>query len=484
MKKIIKCFSFTFITFLFLGVLSVNALSSAEEENLYKKVVPDGKNFVVKSVKPTDSAAAEAYLTTAARKLLDEDGYITYSYCLDNDFINCKLHIERDGEESNKFNKEYDIVVKYIEPEKSNYVTKFMSKMKNFDDMGTTQDQYYQVTDMGLINYYMTSSKSELWNYGASGRAVKYSSDLIKLSDGGNISFDLDVRAGIQSTDFMYENAFGPMTVYYNGGVYGYKTQGLYFRRVIYITQDTPDTKEDYIKAAQERINEYLGNDEVKVEYGGLLSSLADLDPDALDTMVDINDTDGNYYNVTVKGKTYKFYIMKGTKEQLVVPTYLGLDVDTNIKITSDSSLVPLDTSLIVSPIISDKIKSILGTDNYKAFDIKLYSDGKGAFIEKLEDKFLVRIPVPEEYEGKELTVYYINSNDEKEEHNVVIEDGFATFETDHFSTYILTEAISNNSEVVNPETGDNIVLYVSIGVISLVGIVGCLVYIKKKKID
>ncbi len=481
MKKIIKCFSFTFITFLFLGVLSVNALSSAEEENLYKKVVPDGKNFVVKSVKPTDSAAAEAYLTTAARKLLDEDGYITYSYCPGSDLLNCKLHIERDGEESNKFNKEYDIVVKYIEPEKSNYVTKFMSKMKKFDDMDPTQDQYYQVTDMGLINYYMTSSKSELWNYGASGRAVKYSSDLIKLSDGGNISFDLDVRAGIQRTDFMYENAFGPMTVYYNGGVYGYKTQGLYFRRVIYITQDTPDTKEDYIKAAQKRINEYLGSDEVKVEYGGLLSSLANLDPDALDTMVDINDTDGNYYNVTVKGKTYKFYIMKGTKEQLVVPTYLGLDVDTNIKITSDSSLVPLDTSLIVSPIVSDKIKAILGTDNYKAFDIKLYSDGKGAFIEKLEDKFLVRIPVPEEYEGKELTVYYINSNDEKEEHNVVIENSFATFETDHFSTYILTEATSNN-EVVNPDTSDNIVLYVSIGIISLVGIVGCLVYIKKKK--
>lgn len=480
MKKL-RLFSVSVVTFLFFGVLSVSALSSAEEENLYKKVVPDGKNFVVKSVKPTDSAAAEAYLTAAARKLLDEDGYITYSYCLDNDFINCKLHIERDGEESNKFNKEYDIVVKYIEPEKSNYVTKFMSKMKNFDDMGSTQDQYYQVTDMGLINYYMTSSKSELWNYGASGRAVKYSSDLIKLSDGGNISFDLDVRAGIQSTDFMYENAFGPMTVYYNGAIYGYKTQGLYFRRVIYIPQDTEDTKEDYIRAAQERINEYLGNDEVKVEYGGLLSSLADLDPDALDTMVDINDTDGNYYNVTVKEKTYKFYIMKGTKEQLVVPTYLGLDVDTNIKITSDSSLVPLDTSLIVSPIVSDKIKAILGTDNYKAFDIKLYSDGKGAFIEKLEDKFLVRIPVPEEYEGKELIVYYINSNDEKEEHNVVIENGFATFETDHFSTYILTE-IANGDQVINPDTSDKIMLYACIGVVALVGILGCLVYIKRKK--
>ena len=75
----------------------------------------------------------------------------------------------------------------------------------------------------------------------------------------------------------------------------------------------------------------------------------------------------------------------------------------------------------------------------------------------------------------------HVPSNEEKEEHNVVIEDGFATFETDHFSTYILTEATSN-SGVVNPDTSDNIVLYVSIGIISLVGIVGCLVYIKRKK--
>ena len=138
-----------------------------------------------------------------------------------------------------------------------------------------------------------------------------------------------------------------------------------------------------------------------------------------------------------------------------------------------------------VKNITSDDIKKILGTDNYKAYDITLYSNGMETNIEKLDNgKFQVRLPVPSEYEGKDLIVYYINANNEKEEHKVTVKDNYITFETDHFSTYILTELQNNNNgnAIDNPKTLDDTTKYTIDGVIALVGIIVCLIYIKKNK--
>ena len=93
-----------------------------------------------------------------------------------------------------------------------------------------------------------------------------------------------------------------------------------------------------------------------------------------------------------------------------------------------------------------------------------------------------MKIPVPKEYEGKELFIYYINSNNKIEKHNVTIKDGFASFETNHFSTYILTP-LSSVVDIENPQTGDNLLLYIALGTMSLIGIVGFGLLTKKKKI-
>ena len=52
----------------------------------------------------------------------------------------------------------------------------------------------------------------------------------------------------------------------------------------------------------------------------------------------------GNYYNITVKGREYKFYIMKAPAEDLVVPTYLGKDIVTDITVTTEKSSLSLMT--------------------------------------------------------------------------------------------------------------------------------------------
>lgn len=484
MKKAIKIFSFMLMTFLFFGVINVNA--TEYEENLIKRIAPDGENATLKTVKPTSQSESDMLLTSLFDKLISEPGYYVSGYCEEDDLTDCTVSIF-DTREGGTFSQSYKIRVTYDEPSNFSVIDDYKSKIKAFNpnDLST----YHHVEDLGLINYYMSSVKSELWNLSAGARALKYSNEIIKLTNGSNVSFSLDVRAGDQAPVYMHESAFGGMNIYYNDYCYGTTEQGVHLRRVLYIPENTEDTAEAYMAAAKARIDEYLGSDNgITIAYGGLLSTLVEVTEEYgtvyyTDSTVDNEDTDGNYYIFTIKGKEYRFYIMKGTAEQLTAPEYLGSELATNIRITSNSSAVPLDSSLIVRSVKNNDIKTVLGSDDYKAFDIKLHSSSKDAYIEILDNgKFLVKIPVPKEYEGKELFIYYINSDNKTEKHNVTIKDGFASFETNHFSTYILTP-LSSVVDIENPQTGDNLLLYIALGTMSLVGLFGFGLLTKKKKI-
>jgi len=406
------------------------------EKNLIKKIAPDGENATLKTVKPENMD--EYWLTNVVNKMLNEDKYHAWASPTEDANI---ITIEISGE---GFYGIYDINVTYEEPKENTYVNSFVKGIKEFelDNFAT----YYQVTDLGLINYYMTSSASELWNVGAAGRVLKYSDEIIDLVDGGNIKFQLEFGMGQDDESFIYEQASGELTVFYNDYAYATKQQGIYLKRVIYIPEDTAETKEAYIQAAQERINKYLGKENiVSVTYGDTLENLENLNSEALDPSIEANTTDGNYYNITVKDvngkeRTYKFYIMKGTEEQLKEPVYQGKDRITKVEIKSTDANVPLDTTVNVTK-SDDDIEEILGTDNYEAYNISLYSDAKKASVKKLENGvFTVRIPIPEKLKDKDVEVYFIDKDGKKTPHTTNIEEGFAVFETNHFSTYALAE--------------------------------------------
>ena len=406
------------------------------EKNLIKKIAPDGENATLKTVKPENMD--EYWLTNVVNKMLNEDKYHAWASPTEDANI---ITIEISGE---GFYGIYDINVTYEEPKENTYVNSFVKGIKEFelDNFAT----YYQVTDLGLINYYMTSSASELWNVGAAGRVLKYSDEIIDLVDGGNIKFQLEFGMGQDDESFIYEQASGELTVFYNDYAYATKQQGIYLKRVIYIPEDTAETKEAYIQAAQERINKYLGKENiVSVTYGDTLENLENLNSEALDPSIEANTTDGNYYNITVKDvngkeRTYKFYIMKGTEEQLKEPVYQGKDRITKVEIKSTDANVPLDTTVNVTK-SDDDIEEILGTDNYEAYNISLYSDAKKASVKKLENGvFTVRIPIPEKLKDKDVEVYFIDKDGTKTPHTTNIEEGFAVFETNHFSTYALAE--------------------------------------------
>lgn len=449
-KKItlfLALFSFVFILFYSNHVYA--AVTENDADAIIKQIAPDGENAVFKVKRPTSIEEADLVINAYVNNLVQVEGYTIYAACYDEPYTSCTIEIYTDDYES-QWDPElgtevivsgwkgfYTINVTYDEPQSNSVVDGYMDKLNNADMFDP--HTYYYVEDLSLINYYMTSDKSELWNPGAPGRALKYST-LNNVTSGSNVTYYIDIRAGKQDETLMYESAFGPMSIFYNGYSCRTKEEGIYLKRVIYIPQDTEDTTEAFVAAAQKRIDDYLGNSSVVVSYGGLLSSLPAGSEDADYPIT----SDGNYYNVKIGTRTYKFYIVKGTDAQLTEPTYAGLDLESKIEITSDDSSIPLDTLLTVKNVNDSSIKDKIGTENYKSYDISLYSDAKGAKIEKLENgEFAVKIPVPTELNGKDLVVYYITETGEKEEHEVTIKDGYAVFTTNHFSTYTLAEKVS-----------------------------------------
>ena len=72
----------------------------------------------------------------------------------------------------------------------------------------------------------------------------------------------------------------------------------------------------------------------------------------------------------------------------------------------------------------------------------------------ELEDgSFEVRIPLSEKLKGKDLVAYYVDNNGNKEEHEVTIKDGYAVFNTNHFSTYTLAEKPAETPDKTPDET-------------------------------
>ena len=91
------------------------------------------------------------------------------------------------------------------------------------------------------------------------------------------------------------------------------------------------------------------------------------------------------------------------------------------------------------------------------------------------------------EYAGKTMELYYYNSTTEALElvsEVVVDEAGNVSFDLEHYSEYVLMEVADEVTEdvpvVENPSTVDNVVTYVVIGLVSLVGIAGVVLYLKK----
>lgn len=386
--------------------------------------------------------------------------------------------------------------------------------------------EYFEVKDMELVNYWVNGQDDV-------GNLISYSGELKSYL--GYKNFNIDLRKG--SNEPFYTIASGIADFTYDGVLYGVRNNtGVNAKHVIYVDEKTGDTKEDLIKAAQKRIDEYVGKNKVEVKYEGeglynffvkdyddeIASYQEQLDAELakpeeernMQFIMDcefwieqyqsykdnftesynskdgeysfLKDAAGDYYfSITINGdeeQKYLFIIVKDSDE-MVKPTYKTSDLNTDVTISSESSLIPLDTLIEVSKLTSGKVYEeiikLLDVKESETFDVNLYSKSLEDYITKLEDgTFEVKIPLIDNFKDKDLMVYYVDKDNKVHEHEVTKEDGYAIFTTDHFSIYTLAAT----SEILPPKTGDNIMIYFVIGIISVIGLLGVTIYLKKAK--
>ncbi|MCI8470665.1 MAG: hypothetical protein HFJ35_04165 [Clostridia bacterium] len=163
-------------------------------------------------------------------------------------------------------------------------------------------------------------------------------------------------------------------------------------------------------------------------------------------------------------------------------------DKETNITLEAKDGVVPKDTILVVNTINNNyynyqQLANIFhNSKNFKMFDIRLESNGVAI---QPNGKVKISVPIPAEFDKSNLVVYRVEENGDKIEYTVTVNGDVATFETDHFSTYVLAEKeTTQNTENTNnttdrkkddtPKTGtiSSIYFMIPVAVISATGII------------
>ena len=406
-------------------------------------------------------------MVTAALSKYNTDDFVLSGWC-DDDACYIVFTSTAGPQIYDKFEVEYIFSEENenVKDKVQSFVDSFMEEAMNHG--GVT----VRLEDLENLNYLYTFQKHPTTSMDMVNAVVLFSSQAKALVGNTNLGISFDMRMGEDAT--LYSMAFGMMPISYDGVIYGV-ADGVGYERVnvIYVSDDTELDRDALISAAKARVEEYLPDAEVSIEYKAGLDTLSDEEKQ----FIDVDKTNGEYFTLTLDGEEYDFFIVKDS-EKIQTPEMLSIDILTDVRINTNSSEVPLDATIEVEKLDknSDEYKELMKKLNItdgESFDFGIYSETAEVYVSKLNDgKFKVYIPLSEEYSGKKLTAYYLKEDGNKEEHEVTIEkiDGkdYAVFETDHFSTYTLA-----TTEDTNPPTGDKIMTYVGIGAVSMILLVG-----------
>lgn len=492
MKKL-KIIIFTLMGFMLLGAKSVNA---ADLESLARQYVIDDKIVFNKFTVPTNITEFEFYLGQITKTMNDglpDSLSISLTDCNETYTI-CNVRAsEMDPDDYYNTIDEYtinDVTVQWAttNPIIKNIVNQYVADLavlRTEKNLGDTEPLLFNLNDLALINYYI-SANSKTLNDNIVNRTFNFSESYKNFFRSSNITNTIEFRAGTSYLPFS-TLAFGGMVFYYNGTAYGaFESIGIKLIESLYVPSNTELTDAALITAAERRIDEYLPNSNISITAGNPLSGYMDEFDEPIDFSgyIDLSKTTNKTYLVDFGSFIVPFVIVADSTK-MTTPSFSTNDLMTNVGIVSNESSVPLDSIINVDELDEEseeyqRLAQLIGAEKMKSYDLALFSETKNSNITRLDNgKFLVSIPIPTELEGKTLIVYYVNAQNEKEAHEVTIKDGFATFETNHFSTYSLTEKTEEN-----PQTFDGITSYVIIGIISLTGFAGTLLYINNKRFN
>ena len=454
-----------------------------KSETFKKELNKDGK-LVFNSVEPTNNDDMYFLFETLVMKTPEnEGGYMMGETSDDFTSMVFTINLGKANQETHKV----DIVYNYDKAIKE----KLAGFVKNFPKAsGNEESKYFYVRDLELINYWVNNVQNN-----DNEHLDAFSGEFREIVNGSNIEYYVDNRAGMDEVFCM--ERMGVAIFKYQGIIYHIDSAlGTIADQIIYVPDATGSTAEEFMSAAQKRINEYLKNDNtVKLSYAGTVedviykgmyestrsewegqfpnwtieewkTAFVPAYNDFGEEIVYIKGVEENdfAFNATVKvGNKEKVFrvIVKKDSSKMVTPTYKTSDMTTNVEISSTSSAIPLDTNIQSNQLTSgdeyEKIIKLLNVEENAMYDLKLYSSSINDYVTKLDDgTFEVKIPVPDNLKGKTLVAYYTTGTGEPEKYAVEVKDGYAIFKTNHFSIYTLAEnKVVPSGEENDPNKGN-----------------------------
>lgn len=121
-------------------------------------------------------------------------------------------------------------------------------------------------------------------------------------------------------------------------------------------------------------------------------------------------------------------------------------DSSTGIKLDCNTQVIPSDVELIVEKIEEGKEYDVVAkslstkVEKFIAYDISLIS--KNVKVQP-SGKVKISLPIPEGYDTNKILVFRVEENGDKTEYETTVENKYVTFETDHFSNYVLAQESS-----------------------------------------
>lgn len=210
------------------------------------------------------------------------------------------------------------------------------------------------------------------------------------------------------------------------------------------------------------------------------------------DTKLKIN---GKYYNYRElewesQPDVNEFSTMWITTDLTMTPTSTEQPTQDTVKVIESSSSIKGSIAFekevsknYALDIKQAEVSKNLSDKNVKYLvDIKVLENGQ---IVKIDNtKMKIKIALPEYLKGyQKYEVVYILNDEIKETIPATIEDGYIVFEASHLSKYgIVATEKSSGTNVENPKTGDNVMMYLATGILSIIGLAGASVIVYRKK--
>ena len=203
----------------------------------------------------------------------------------------------------------------------------------------------------------------------------------------------------------------------------------------------------------------------------------------------------GKYYNYRdseweSQPEVNKFSTMWITTDLTMTPTSIEQPTQDTVKEIKSTGAISgsITFEKEVSKNYTLDIKQVEVSKNLSDKNVKYLVDinvlENGQVVKLSNTKMKIRIALPEDLKGyKKYEMVYILNDEIKETIPATVENEYIVFEASHLSQYgvVATEKLSTTN-VENPKTGDNILFYLTIGILSIIGLIGTSIIVYRKK--